>query len=208
MNNKHLILLTIMIWANTLHGQDNRNFTRIQGFCAGTGFSTFHSQKASKSFQPKPIFFLGYYYGRIYPKMNYTLTYGFENKGARKKDGNWEYNLYYITTEPSLKVKLQPFNSSFILGCYGSILLFNSVSADNKELAQYTIEGFKKTDFGGLLGFQVNLFSLSQIPFFFDIQANYSLISVYENKRFYLSDRESKWDKNLTLKIGLNIMIK
>lgn len=208
MKKKLLLFVVIMIWANILLGQDNNNFVRVHGFSAGSGFSTFNSQKASKSFQPKPIFFLGYYFGRDYSKTDYTISLEFENKGAQKNDGNWKYNLYYLTVEPSLKIKTNPFNGSFMIGCYGSILLFNSVNANNSVLAHYTIEGFKKTDFGGFIGFQVRVIQFSQKIVLLNMQTNYSLFSIYENGRFYLSDRESKWDKNLTLKIGLNIMIK
>ena len=185
----------------------NKSFKPYSAIRLGSGVSMFNSQRITTPFSPKVNYYVGFDVGRNYNKTLYFIEFDFENKGALKKQGNWKYNTFHFSISPIAALKIKSIRSRLLFGPYGSILLKSSTSANNETLAKYTNVGFKKFDFGILAGIQTKLFKTKKSSLFIGIRIVYGLSNIYECSPYFLSSRESKWNRNLSFNIGLSYEI-
>ncbi len=170
------------------------------------GISRFMSQINSDSFCYIPNYSFYYYFGKQYSKTDLTLNIGLIKKGSGKKSHpQWKYNLYYISMSPLIDISFITKKRALFIGGYANLLLKDNIYGENDKPVSWVKNGTKKFDYGMILGYKLAFYTKNNFSLSLNMRVEYSLFSIYDNERYYLSDWNSKWDKNLSFQLGVKL---
>lgn len=203
------LLFTCLLFFNTFfviaqNNTKNENNDIFSGFRIGSGISTFHSQKKGELIDYKPNCYAGIYYefGEYFFKYQIELSY--QNTGAIKKYEDWHFDLNYCLLGIIAKKNLfKEIQTNILFGVYGGLLLKTNITSDNTQSVDYVNEGISEFDYGLVLGAEQRIYQFKNNSILVDVRLNYGLYDFYGNSPYYISSRDSKWDRNFSINIGL-----
>lgn len=206
MNLKKLnIVLFLLLFVKPVFCQNILMSDKITGVEISGGISRFISQINSDSFYYIPNYSFYYYFGKQYSKTDLTLNIGLIKKGAEKKSPQWKYNMYYISISPLIDISFITKKRALFIGGYANLLVKDNIYGENEELVSLVKNGINKFDYGMILGYKLAFYTKNNYSLSLNMRVEYSLFSIYNNEGYYLSDWNSKWDKNLSFQLGVKL---